>query len=615
MKVKITYYTALLFIISCTHSYADSWLDPSWRVMLDSSDVIALVEYISEGGDRARAKPIKIYQGELEDTCIWISGFANRYGPYDSMRVGDQYLVFINQYKPTESSLANWQKTVEEDPSLTAYFEGIKAGKVYHVWTPTSGDLHVKGKKLQYDLLSTTQSGEAKYFRLKEFESFLQSYFAVDKSSFHANTVKKLQKKAKSAKRVQLIMMLYFTGYDAYHDIYRDLADHHDPVTQFALARLLGQTGGTQARDLLIKLLDSENSIVQGEVVRQLSKEDPNIIGPILLSKLESGGLGGVYPTNIMDPVMNSLDGGKLEIIQTLGEMAYQPAGQYLLPLLEIPDDILMSVVVHALEKIGNTEYHTYLSRHLESRESSLIFDICRLIKDYAIEECKPALMEYISDHNRNEHPPRDYTISPWSGISSFDDEETRTFLLDDFNRHVNTDTIESRYWNSWTKTYLEAFIQLEEERAKSLVYDAIYHWTGIHQEFITHPELFEIKSELQDSITELCKLSLTKEEIVDVQSLVWIDNGHEYTKSFHSSYRTKILIDISPENLDLSKRDEIWHKMSRIRKHLSETINLASENIGIRSGAFVMGVDDRVDDQMSRFDMHNVYRYILKFP
>jgi len=74
------------------------------------------------------------------------------------------------------------------------------------------------------------------------------------------------------------------------------------------LALLLGSVEGKQSRKILVQMLDHENSIVQGEAVRQLSNLQDESIGPILLKKLDTAGEEGNYPSNIMDPVMNSIN-------------------------------------------------------------------------------------------------------------------------------------------------------------------------------------------------------------------------------------------------------------------------------------------------------------------
>ena len=86
-------------------------------------------------------------------------------------------------------------------------------------------------------------------------------------------------------------------------------------------------------------MLKDGNSVVQGEVVRQLAKGDPKQVGSVLLAALAKAGEGGIYPQNLMDPVRNQHDGGKIEIIRALGELKYEPAAPTLITLLENSKD------------------------------------------------------------------------------------------------------------------------------------------------------------------------------------------------------------------------------------------------------------------------------------
>ncbi|MFW5852102.1 MAG: hypothetical protein ACOCWB_07760, partial [Bacteroidota bacterium] len=176
--------TFILLTLSTFQVKADSWIDPDWKEMIDSSDVIALIEYTSEGDFRAKAKPLTIYKGQLNTSEIWISGFSNRYGPIDEMSPGDKYIVFLNFYEPTDRTLEYWQEQIKEDPELTDYYEALKAGNAYYVWTPTSGDLKVKGKTVQYDLLQTSYYGKQSFYPLDEFETFLKATSQTKNSKF-----------------------------------------------------------------------------------------------------------------------------------------------------------------------------------------------------------------------------------------------------------------------------------------------------------------------------------------------------------------------------------------------------------------------------------------------
>lgn len=146
---------------------ADSWRDPDWKQMLDSSDVIALVEYTSNGDFRASARILTIYKGQYKvGDNIWISGFSNRYGPIDKMSIGDKYLVFLNRYEPSESTIDYWNKELKKQPEVKDFVKALKERNVLYVWSPTSGDLKVRGNKVQYDLIQASYYKDQHYYPL-----------------------------------------------------------------------------------------------------------------------------------------------------------------------------------------------------------------------------------------------------------------------------------------------------------------------------------------------------------------------------------------------------------------------------------------------------------------
>ena len=148
--------TAIFFVIAF-QAKADSWIDPTWREMLDSSDVVALVQYTSPGDFRASARVLTVYKGQLKaGDAIWISGFSNRYGPIDKMHKGDKYLVFLYGSEPSERRIKYWDDELKKDPGLKDFVEAYKQSRVYYVASPTSGDLKVSGKPIDTDGLAPT---------------------------------------------------------------------------------------------------------------------------------------------------------------------------------------------------------------------------------------------------------------------------------------------------------------------------------------------------------------------------------------------------------------------------------------------------------------------------
>ena len=615
MKRLTIILTILLLTFSTFKVKADSWLDPAWKKMIAESDAVALIEYVSSGDFRAQAKILKTYKGKISSKFIWVSGFSNRYGPIDKMSIGDRFIVFLNKNEPSKRNIDYWDEQIKEDEELIPYVNSLKKGNAYHVWTPTSGDLKVKEGTVQYNLLQTSYYNNQAFHSLVEFEKFLQATNRSNKSKFHAEILKKVKSNATKEISAQYLMMLYLSSFKSYDLVFQKIANEQQPEPCYALAQLLGEVKDEKSRDIMVQLLDNESSVVQGEVVRQLSNEDPEFIGPILLSHLGSAVEGGIYPSNLMDPEMNSIDGGKIEIIRTLGEINYKPAAKTLLPLLETEEDYIFELVINVLIQLDSKDFIPYINNHLKKRTKPLVFEICQIITDNDLKECRPALMEFISNHNRNDHPSYEYAISTHMGLAHFDDQETRDFLLSDFGNLLNNDSIKSGKLKDWIREYIETFKNLKSKEARPLIYNSPFEWFGYNYDFAIHPELFEIKKSIEDSINQKALAILEVDNITEIQTIVFINNTSAYGDNFIPSYEQIVLIRLEATKMKLDGNDEIWNKLKNVKEKLSEALNIKVEQISSRSGSNVSNLDERFGVDIDWSPMNKFYKYAIELP
>ena len=112
-----------------------------------------------------------------------------------------------------------------------------------------------------------------------------------------------------SDEKSQSLMQLYFLGCNSFLDEFNKYTIIKNPSTKYALANLMGNIKNENSRNVFITLLDDENSLVQGESVHQLKVESPEIVAPILLSKLKPSSGENFGLSNLMDSVMNNIDG------------------------------------------------------------------------------------------------------------------------------------------------------------------------------------------------------------------------------------------------------------------------------------------------------------------
>lgn len=551
-----------IILIICLHSIlsvkADSWTDPSWKEMVDSSDLVALIEYSSDGDFRARANIIETYKGESKSSSIWISGFSNRYGPIDSVKKGDKFIVFLTYHEPTDRSISYWTEQAKEKKKYEPYLNSLKNGRCYYVWSPTSGDLKVKNDKVQYDLVQTSFYSKQEYYPLKEFIVFLRSLFKEKNSDFQTKLIKKLSFSPSHKSSSQHIMMLYLSGYITYNEIYEKVEECGTDEARFALSMLLGQIKGVKSRELLIKLLHSENSVVQGEAVRQLSKKEDDSIGEILLKSLDSAGEEGLYPRDIMNPLRNSLDGGKLEIIKALGKLKYKPAIPKLLPLISTENSYQFNLIIGVLQELESNDYIPYLNKELEKGNTNLLFDIGLLMVKDSLVDCIPSMMKFISTHDKTEHPSREVAISNCCGLGHFNNQEVLDFLKEDFKEVLKMKsggTIDGK--EDWIEAYLELFIKKEIPQIKPLAYESLHDYFGLNSSFKDNPSLFDLKEHLEDSISRVTQ------EIIKNSPYKRVEVNVKFKMNDNKPYILNYTIDISMNELNKDIADTIIEKVT----------------------------------------------------
>lgn len=599
----------IAFIAFTVKARADTWIDPTWKRMLDTSDVVALIQYTGEGDFRASAKILTIYKGSLiAGEEIWISGFSNRYGPIDKMSKGDKYLVFLNFNQPDERKNKFWNKELKTKPELKEFVEAYKNNKSYYVWSPTSGDLRIKGYKIQYDLIQTTFYRKQNFYSLSEFETFLIAYYDKSKAEdFCKSLISKIKPATNTDLNVQHLMKLSLLGYNKYDKVFENYIKVDNPSSKYALAQLMGNINTVESRNILIALLDDKHSIVQGEAVRQLKNEPAEIIAPILLKHLKTSANENFGPANIMDPVMNTIDGGKIEIIKTLGELKYKPAIPDLLLLLDNDNVNLFTLVIETLKKMGSKDYITYINKHLDNKTHDLIFDISMMIAEDSLVECLPSFKIFISTCNRNRHPNYEYSISTCCGIGNFTDSGTVAFLLSDYKRFLSyKDTLESRKEKNWTQEYIKTFTDLETKEARPLIYKSIYDWFGLNEDFGKYPKLFQIKKQLEDSINTVFATNLGKREYELDYCIAFIENTGEVING--KKPLVKYMIQVTLPTTDKGKEH---------REIIAKELNIPLENVYVRfsNGIYWHAIQDRFDDDISFTPLSNFIHYAKAIP
>jgi hypothetical protein len=611
MKRHIKIIALLLCLIFEYQAKADMWEDPTWKTMLEKSDLIVLVEYTSSGDFRVSAKILTTYKGILKSGDeIWISGFSNRYGPIDKANKGDKYLLFLNLNEPNKETVSNWNKQVKTKPELKEYVESYKAKKAYDVWSPTSGDLKIKEKTVQYDLTQTTFYPKQNYYSLEEFEQFLIAYNNKNNNAILVNELLlKITPVLENDLNCQYLMQLYLLNYNQYNPIFAEYVKVANPSTRYALAQLIGNVDSEQSRNILIAMLDDNNSIVQGEAVRQLKDGPEEIIAPILLKHLKTASGENFGPSNIMNPLTNRINGGKVEIIKALGELKYKPSIPDLLLILDTDNDDLFILVVEVLRNMGSREYISYINKHLDNKTYKLIYEISNMIVDDSLTECLPSFRNFISTCNRNIHPNYEYTISTCCGIGHFKDSVNISFLLSDYKHFFKyKDTLDNSKQKSWSNKYIETFTELKVKEARPLIYNSIFDWCGLNEDFGKTPRLYEVKRSLEDSLRSTFENNFQKRGFKLDHCIAFIENTSEIVKGVTPKVRFLIQVTIPSK-----KPSEGNEYLDLIAKEL----NLSKESVYIRlsDGVYFVSVQNRFDKGIIHTPLYNFIGFAKAVP
>lgn len=615
-------------------AFADTWTDPDWDEMITKSDLIGQFEVLEGGTFKAKLKPIHLYKGELPFPDIWLMGFSNKYGPIDSLAPGERYMLFViktGEYKGRYGSMSFSAEAGIMQKSASAAEFVLTQPNGYTVWTPTSGEYLIEASKVYCRLLSPSHQGKDGFMSLAEFEEFL--IHAID-SSFHKKYQRKLTKKlrkalesSRSEMATQYLMMMRMTGNTQYEEVFEFALLDSMPETRYALALQLGVIPVTDARDLLVRMLKDSNTYVQSEVVRQLAKKDPEFLGPKLLELLGYVDGTTIEPAHIMDPIQDRPLGGKMQMIRTLGEIQYKPAVEVLLPLLETDNKYLFTTVIAALKQMGSQAYVPYLNKHLKKGSRSLIYSICDLIVEEDLLACKPALMDFISSHDRSKGSAQDVAISVCCGLGHFKDQETIDFLLRDFEAFLGfVDTLDDNVVRNWIDAYIEVFTQLRCEEARPILYEIFYRWHGLNLDFAENPELFEVKRHLEDSLIQEISTVLEEFPVDEVQTLVFIQNIEDILEAkkapeFRFITQINLTYDSLIINLSENEREEIkiFYALSDCRKHLGTSLSIPIEDIGAKcdkhsSFSYVSNPDSRFESPF-RSPIEMFYAYAKELP
>lgn len=611
----------------CTKfAWSSSWVDPSWEELIKESELIVLAEVNKSGANNSKFTLLKILKGDIEESHIWVAGHVDATTLMSNKEseikhdfiVGKRFYLFLRKYTKKNQ---------------------------YEVWTPSAGIISVEGDKARYDLLQVSWQKNRELKSEQELKEFLE--YSID---YHSNNVindsylsklddllnKSLTPNSKLSSPAQYIMMLLLSGNKHFYPTLKKTIQHKQPETRLALAQQLGKINKNSSTILLTSLVADKNSIVQGEAVRQLKNRDSKYVGSVLLKNLEHSGEEGLYRGNIMNPVFNTVDGGKIEIVRALGDLGYKPAIEKLMGLIATNNIYLLGEVIHSLEKLGVRDYRALLGKRAGNGEIDSL-DICEVFKKYNIEEAIYGLQNYLV----NADEEKMLKMEEWNiykhalSCLSYSTGVDLAPLVNKFRKIVeNKIKLESIWQNkrSLYISYIEMFSARKMTSARPYIQKAIYEWYGFDRNFLKKPALFRLKKKLERDLENEIRKSLTGYDVTGIGVVSFIQNSNDLLvrDSIEPKYSAEIVVKMhwdknryqkastEMERKQLNK--EIFNYIHRVKKILEKDLNNPNLYVSVHQGAsvtnfshyFDVGIGDiRVNEWM----FNKYLEYAKEFP
>jgi HEAT repeat protein len=563
--------------------------------MVKEARLIVLAE-VAEGGEfEATVRAVKTFKGDAPAGPFRVHGFNDRYLPKEDIakgafRVGQRYYLFLGQ-----------------------------SGDAYHTPTPSAGVLLLDGGKVRLSLHFTTWSRyrgterpAAEVDDLLASAAKFQAGGPADRGGLDRlgrGLDEALRAGGKEAAPDHFLLALHLAGEDRYLAPFHELAGHESMRVRIALARLLGQVKDERAPKTLEKLLLDADTFVQGEAVRRYARGEANVVGPVLVRALRQARPGGKGPAGLMDPVRNTVAGGKLEIVRALGRLKYQPAAKDLLELFDGADDVLFFAAVEALREMGNADYVAEFEKRLEKGDWLVAEAIADLVKKEKLTAARPGLERFVAGHLDQAAKVN----SVIEALGAVGDEGSARLLegqLKALLKRGPTDSDPTHEWERLLTTLIGALGDLKYTPAKPTVYEAVFRLYGFDDTMTAAPRLMAVKEKLEKQLADRAVAALPGLKDKSVRCLVFLENRRELANNPAVEPRYTAIVRI--DTADSSARNDLLTP----RKAVAAALKLPLECVGIScqvapNGYSVEGVDPRLSVEGKRSVLWKVCHFL----
>ena len=269
----------------------------------------------------------------------------------------------------------------------------------------------------------------------------------------------------------------------------------------------LGQMDEPEAVDALGGYLHTSKYAYKEAAFQQLAQQERNWAGPVLLNYLSPR--RPIQPKDIIATGWHYEDGFKVKALRALAELRYPPAKTALEPLLLAEGRFSFRYSVQALHGLGFKDFEPYLTAQLASGRTYHMEFMAPVIADLQMTGLRDRMLDFLRNWDKSNPKAMYRLLAKSDGLASWDCPELRTFVLQDFKKilALSSDPISLGMGESyaprkvWGITYLNFLSRYKIPAARQGAYDILYPYTGFYSGYREHPELFERRKALEDSL------------------------------------------------------------------------------------------------------------------
>ncbi len=196
----------------------------------------------------------------------------------------------------------------------------------------------------------------------------------------------------------------------------------------------------------------------------------------------------------------------------------------------------------------------------------------------------------------------KEYLLSPWKGIGSYNDSISKQFIYSTIDSRVDGYThVSTTRKIQYLKSALQTIIKWKWKDAQPYMYKIWFFTKGIDLNFAQEPKLLKIKATLEakNNSTISTQFEIEVDYYIKTVSVAYLENRKQFKDSLFITPVYWLAVDVSqivtndstyfPIEILYEDIDTIWNELRRIKKRIIEICNCSEHNMSVRAGAYVL--------------------------